>query len=632
MDSLNDKEKLVKYAAEQSAEQVENIAETVIESANQNLEKIFDTAQKIDDVSQEKEEISVTDTAEISTDSSTKSKKDDETTGERLKIREKTHLFHIREDRTREELVEDLRELLLDPAVENIRVKVEAIKQAFYRKNQHTQVAVTEGAPVERLLDAIEIEFKELLSRYKEIKSVINAKREEQKEKNLKLKRMILDKLEQLTSSSEDLSATIPAFRKLQKEWKKIEQVPQNMITEIWKQYNSYQEKFYDLIKINNDLREYDFKKNLELKTNLCEAVEKLESEANAVSAFQILQKLHDEWREIGPVAREIREDVWNRFKEASAKINQKHQKYFDELKMEEEANLKLKIALCEKIENIDFDKLKSFRQWDEQMAEVFEAQNEWKKIGFASKKANTKIFRRFRNACDTFFKEKSIFFKNTREEITQNITKKKELLAIAETLKESTDWQAASNEFIRLQKEWGRIGFTPRKLTDELWHKFHEAREYFSKQRGENVSNKREKEIENMKLKQNVIEKIKAFVPKGSSTDNVPLLKALIEEFHKIGFVPIKEKKSLIEQFNEETDKKFDEIFDRKSNKSGNNNNRVAKENNALTTMKKELATYQNNIEFLSATSNKGNKLIEELNQKIEKLKSEIDKLANCK
>ena len=303
---------------------------------------------------------------------------------------------------TREELVNELQELLKkteSAAISDIKGSVESIKQAFYRlhkdKENLLQSEGDEDTVVERVADSVEETFRQLLGKYKEMKASANALLTEEKEKNLKLKEEILAKLEELTNSTDDLSTTIPAFRKLQQEWKAIGQVPQKAVNEIWKTYNKYQEKFYDLIKINNELREYDFKKNLELKNTLCLAAEKLEEEPNAVLAFNTLQKLHEEWREIGPVAKEEREAIWNRFKEASSKINKKHQAYFESLKEKEEENLRQKTAICEKAEAIDLESLKNRKGWQDKLEEILALQEEWKKIGFATKKANTKIYNR---------------------------------------------------------------------------------------------------------------------------------------------------------------------------------------------------------------------------------------------
>jgi len=540
---------------------------------------------------------------------------------------------------SREELVEELRELLIEPIYENIRTAAEAIKIQFYKrhkqeidaKKQEVQDAVAEK--VEQIVDKLEQEFKELFAKYREIKTAANAKIEEQKLKNLERKQAILAKLEELTNSAEDLSTTIPAFRKLQSEWKKIEQVPQNMVTEIWKQYSRYQEKFYDLVKINNDLRDLDFKKNYEMKIGLCELAEKLEGETDAVLAFHQLQKLHEDWREIGPVSREMREEVWARFKEASSKINKKHQAYFESLKDKEEENLRLKTDLCEKVEHIDFEQIKSFKQWDSKSAEVMALQNEWKKIGFASQKQNAKIFKRFRSACDAFFKNKNNFFQAAKNEVAQNLDKKKELLAKAEELKNSTDWRETTDKLIELQKEWKQLANTSRQFSDNIWKKFAAACDYFFEQKELNFNaGRKAEEQKNLLQKEEIIEKIKNYTPTGNRTDDIAALKELMAEFSKIGFVPIKVKKKLQDKFIAEVDIKFEEV--RGSGGSGGGNKktggspectRLMKQYDAL---KNEISTYENNIGFLTSSSKKGNALVDMMNEKVSKLKQELEKI----
>ena len=537
---------------------------------------------------------------------------------------------------SREELVEELRELLVEPIYENIRTAAETIKIQFYKrqkqefdaKKQEVKDAVAEKT--EQIVDKLEQEFKELFVKYREIKTAANAKIDEQKLKNLERKQAILTKLEELTNSAEDLSTTIPAFRKLQNEWKKIEQVPQTMVTEIWKQYSRYQEKFYDLVKINNDLRDLDFKRNYEMKTGLCELAEKLESETDAVLAFHQLQKLHEDWREIGPVAREVREEIWTRFKEASSKINKKHQAYFESLKDKEEENLRLKSDLCEKVEQIDVEQLKSFKQWDAKSAEVMALQNEWKEIGFASQKQNTKILKRFRNACDSFFKSKNNFFQAAKNELAQNLDKKRELLAKAEELKSSTEWRETTDKFIELQKEWKQIANNSRQYTDNIWKKFAAACDYFFEQKELNFnSSKKKEELANLKQKEEIIKKIKNFAPTGNRSNDTNALKELMVEFSKVGFVPIKAKKKLQDKFAVEVDIKFEEVrsFGGGGKKTGGSSERTRlfKQHD---TLKSEINTYENNIGFLTSSSKKGNALVDMMNEKVAKLKQELESI----
>ncbi len=550
---------------------------------------------------------------------------------EAVSSHEKSYVNH-----TREELVKELSDMInntKDNVVGEIKYSVEAIKQAFYKQQKEKDALLSQGDEVvEKVVDSVEEAFKELLGRYKEMKASANAMLAEEKEKNLKLKEEILTKLEELTNSTDDLSTTIPAFRKLQQEWKSIGQIPQSAVTEIWKTYNKYQEKFYDLIKINNELREYDFKKNLELKTALCATAEKLEDEPNAVLAFNTLQKLHEEWREIGPVAKEERETIWNRFKEASTKINKKHQAYFENLKEQEEENLKLKTALCEKVEAIDLEKLKTRKQWQDKIEEILAIQEEWKKIGFATKKANNKIFKRFREACDKFFKAKNTFYKGIKEEMAENLAKRKVLLEKAEALKAAENWKEASETVKELQKEWRKIGATVKKHSDEVWEKFSAVCDYIFDQKNQISSEARAAEEDNLKQKKSLVEKVNEFVPTGDKNSDVAALKEIMAEFDKIGFVPIKEKANVNSEFKKAIDNKFDIVFDRKNRKDDNKaldeaSNKYLKEYNAL---KKEIAAYENNILFLTSSSKKGNSLVDEMNKKIEELKAKLSQLSD--
>ena len=541
---------------------------------------------------------------------------------------------------TREELVNELQELLKkteSAVISDIKGSVESIKQAFYRlhkdKENLLQSEGDEDTVVERVADSVEETFRQLLGKYKEMKASANALLTEEKEKNLKLKEEILAKLEELTNSTDDLSTTIPAFRKLQQEWKAIGQVPQKAVNEIWKTYNKYQEKFYDLIKINNELREYDFKKNLELKNTLCLAAEKLEEEPNAVLAFNTLQKLHEEWREIGPVAKEEREAIWNRFKEASSKINKKHQAYFESLKEKEEENLRQKTAICEKAEAIDLESLKNRKGWQDKLDEILALQEEWKKIGFATKKANTKIYKRFRAACDSFFKARNIFYKALKEEMAENLDRRKALLEKAEALKTSDDWKAATEKIKELQKEWRSIGVTFKKHSDEVWEKFSAACDYIFEQREQIFSDQKATEEENLKQKRAIIDKVSEFSPTGNKEADIATLKEFMAEFDKVGFVPRKDKAAVQNEFRSLVDSKFDIVFNRQPQNYSDNKKAIDESSNKYlkeyNTLKKEIASYENNILFLNSSSKKGNSLVDEMNNKISELKAKLSELS---
>lgn len=536
--------------------------------------------------------------------------------------------------RSIEELIDDLQGVINSSDTENLKAG-ELIKQMFYKKLHEANEVVAEDEEAEsekKDYSEVETKFKELFSQYKEKKAAFNAALEEVRKKNLALKQDILDRLETLTNSADDLSETIPAFRKLQAEWKEIGQVPQAAVNELWKSYNRYRDKFYDLIKINSELREYDFRKNLELKVALCIAAERLEEEPNPVFAFNTLQKLHEEWREVGPVAKEEREAIWNRFKEASSVINKKHVAHFEALKEKKTENLRLKTEICEKIEAIKLDEIDSRKKWEEASAAVLALQTEWRTIGFATKKMNTKIFERFRAACNSFFKQRNQFYKEQRAEMNERIEAKKSLIEKVEALKESL---ADKNVNIvkrvkELQKEWKEIGFIPKKQGDLLWEKFREACDALFEHRSQ--VNKAEEEA-NMKAKHELIDKAAAYEVTGNREEDIAALKAIQKEFNAVGYVNIKERNAVNSEFRAILDSKFDAVFGRNRKESGRSSeNRkpvdsvYLKEYNEL---KKEIAAYENNIMFLNTSSKKGNSLVDDMNKKIEALKSKLSELA---
>lgn len=529
--------------------------------------------------------------------------------------------------RSREELVAELRMLLVNPVVENIKSSVEALKQAFYKQKKAEVVAENENADE---VDAVEEEFKALLSKYKELKAVANAVVAEQKENNLKLKQAILDKLEELTNSADDLSTTIPAFRKLQQEWKSIDQVPQEAVTPLWREYNRYQEKFYDLIRINNELREYDFKKNLELKNSLCLAAEKLNEEPNAVIAFNTLQKLHEEWREVGPVAQEVRESIWARFKAASSVINKKHQAHFESIKEQEQENLAKKTVLCQKAEEIGIEDVQTRRDWEVKTEEMLGLQQEWKTIGFATKKHNAKIFKRFREACDKFFKARNTAYKDMKEALSQNLAKRKELLAEAESLKDVENIQEAIERVKQLNKDWKAVGVSPKKATDVVWEKFSAACDAVFEKKSVLNQEQQTEQQENLNQKKAMVQKAKDLVLTGEKDTDIVSLKELMAEYEAIGFVPIKDKRVINADFKYAIDCRFDEVFGRKSAARKTPISTADKKYlKAYEDLKKEIASYENNIQFLTASSKKGNALVDEMHKKVEILKDNLAELS---
>lgn len=525
---------------------------------------------------------------------------------------------------SREELLEKAQELLKNSSALSIKESMEIIKQTFYRKLKAENSTVEEGAEI--VPDELEAKFKAVLAQFKEKKAAENKVVDEEKAKNYELKKAILDRLEQLMASPDDLSETLNEFHKIRQEWKQIGAVPQEKNNELWKLYSQYQEKFYDLIKINNELRDYDFRKNLELKTALCEKAERLAEEEDVQNAFKALQKFHEEWREIGPVAREIREEIWQRFKNASTVINKKYQALFELSKEEEEALIKAKEAICEEIEKLDLT-LKSHKKWDDNTQIIIELQKKWKEIASASRKVEKKLYKRFRNSCDNFFKAKNEFFKAIKKEFSENLEKKKALCEQAEALKESTDWKATAEKLVELQKEWKTIGATAKKQSDAVWQRFIAACDYFFEQKNKIAPDKKGEEINNLKRKKELIAQIDAFVGTGDKAADLAALKALAAEFNAVGHVPFKDKDKLFKAFKRVTDKQFEALQPEKTvAKVSDDRKRLVKE---YTQLRGEIATYENNIGFF-ANSKKATNLVVEMNKKIDALKEKLAAIEN--
>lgn len=550
---------------------------------------------------------------------------------------------------SKEEILEKLTGLV-GAAADATRNEVEALKQAYYKIHRSEvdelkKAFLTAGGEEKDFVapeDETESKIKELLNVYKEKRAAILAEEERVKAANYALKLQLIDQLKALTESQEDFNKLYNDFKDIQQRWKEVKAVPQEHVSELWKNYQIYSEKFYDIIKINNQFRDYDFKKNLEMKTALCETVEKLQTEPDVVSAFHQLQKLHQQWREIGPVAKELREDLWSRFKAASTIINKRHQEHFEGLKAKEQENLEAKTAICEQIENIDFQALKSFKDWEEKNKEVIALQDKWKTIGFAPKKSNVKIFERFRAACDVYFNRKSEFYKNIKDEMEKNLELKKALCEKAEALKDSTDWKSTTEKMIALQKEWKTIGSVARKHSDAVWKRFISACDYFFEQKNKNASSQKSVEQTNLAAKKALIEKINT-LDEADHDEALAVLKGYMAEWNTIGHVPFKEKDKVYKEYHEAVDKQFDRLKvdqnDRKmqtfrSNLSDMSNGERGKgklygEREKLMRMyermKNELQTYENNIGFLSISSKGGGGLLKEMERKIDKLKNEM-------
>lgn len=550
---------------------------------------------------------------------------------------------------TKEEILAKLKEVVAD--VENVaKPEIDGLKQSFYKLHNAEQEAarklfIENGGAAENFVpqtDCVEEEFKNIMSVIKEKRSALTAELEKQKEMNLQVKLSIIEELKELVESPDDANKSYTEFKKLQQQWNEVKLVPQAKVNELWKNYQLYVEKFYDLLKLNNEFREYDFKKNLEIKTHLCEAAEKLADEADVVSAFHQLQKLHQEFRDTGPVAKELRDEIWARFKAASTTVNRRHQQHFEALKEVEQHNLDQKTVICEIIEAIDYKELTNFASWESKTQEVIALQNKWKTIGFAPQKMNVKIFERFRKACDEFFRKKGEFFKSLKEGMNENLEKKRALCEKAEALKDSTDWKATADELTKLQKEWKTIGPVAKKYSDAVWKRFISACDYFFEQKNKATSSQRSVEQENLEKKKAIIEKLNAIDDQMDTEEATQLVRDLMKEWNGIGHVPFKEKDRIYKQYHSQVDKLFERFNISASNKKLSNFKSTIssiqegspqalyrereKLVRAFDNMKNELQTYENNLGFLTTSSKKGNSLLTEINRKVEKLKADIE------
>lgn len=550
---------------------------------------------------------------------------------------------------TQEEVVARVKELAEADAPAE-KQELDALKQAFYKIHKANVAAaraqfIENGGEPEAFLpvpNVLEDEFKAAMNVIKQKRAELQAELDRQKEENLQKKQEILERIKTLSATPEEANQAYKEFKELQNQWKELTLVPAEKANELWKTYQLYVEQYYDQLKLNNEFREYDFKKNLEIKTHLCEAAEKLNEEADVISAFQQLQALHQEFKETGPVAKELREEIWARFKAASTAVNKRHQQYFEELKQKEEENLAHKTALCEKIEAIDPTAIKTAAAWESQTQQIIEMQKEWRTIGFAPQKMNVKIFERFRGSCDRFFTEKASFFKRLKEEQAQNLAKKTELCEKAEALKDSTDWKATADKLMQIQKEWKTIGAVPKKHSESLWQRFIGACDYFFEQKGKNTASQRGEEKENLQKKEQVIEKLKALLESNEEENKQDAVRELMKEWNEIGFVPFKEKDKIYKAYHETVDQLFKALnmsaARRRLDNFKNNLKNDAKEGGqglsrererlvrAYENKRSEIKTYENNLGFLTCSSKKGSSLLNEMNKKMEKLKDELN------
>ena len=550
--------------------------------------------------------------------------------------------------KTKQEVVERLKEIAASDKAP-VKDEIDLLKTVFYKlhiaeREARLKEYIDGGGNPETyqvVPDQDEETFKAQMAVIREKRAQIMQQQEAEKQANLEKKLEIIEKIKAMTTSPDEAGKSYNEFKELQQQWKDIKNVPADKANELWRNYQLYVEQFYDLLKLNSEAREYDFKKNLEMKTKLCEAAEKLANEEDVISAFHQLQELHQQYREIGPVAKELREEVWARFKAASTVINKRHQQHFEDLRAKEEENLARKTALCEKVEELGKAENKGAADWEKRSKEIIDIQNEWKTIGFAPQKMNVKIFERFRAACDDFFGRKAEYFKALKVTFSENIEKKKALVEKAQALADSTDWKATSDKLIALQKEWKTVGMVPKKLGDQLWQEFLGACNKFFEARNAAGAGQRNEEHANLEKKKGIIEQLKALAENAAEATKEKV-QALTEEYNKVGHVPYKEKDNLYEAYHEVLDRIYKELNistkrrrlnDFKANiknvaKRGeealdNERGRLARRFEQL---KQEIQTYENNLGFLNASSKKGNSLIDEMNRKVQHLRDDLE------
>ena len=550
--------------------------------------------------------------------------------------------------KTKQEVIERMKELAHGEETP-AKDEVDLLKTTFYKLHfAEREAAMKEyldaGGDPEKyqvMPDADEEIFKAEMGLIKEKRAQAFLEQEKEKEENLKRKLDIIEQIKNMVTTPEDANKNFQEFKKLQQEWKDIKLVPAEKANELWRNYQHHVEQYYDLLKLNSEAREYDFKKNLELKTKLCEAAERLDEEPDVISAFHQLQKLHQEYRETGPVSKELREEIWQRFKAASTVINKKHQQHFDNMRAKEEENLARKTELCEKVEAIAKEENKTAADWERHTKEIIAIQAEWKTIGFAPQKMNVKIFERFRAACDDFFGRKGEFFKDMKARFAENAEKKRSLVEQAQALADSTDWKVTSDKLIALQKEWKTIGTVPKKLGDQLWNDFLGACNKFFEARNAANAGTRNAERENLEKKRGVIQQLKSVLE--DAGENVQQkVQQLVEEYQSVGHVPFKEKDKLYKEYHEVLDKIYKELnittarrrldsfksnlksmAEKGADVLDNERSRLMRRYEA---MKQEIHTYENNLGFLNAASKKGNSLIDEMNRKVQKLKDDCE------
>lgn len=547
---------------------------------------------------------------------------------------------------TRQDIIERLKAIADSDEALTCKSEIESLKVQFYRlRTAEIELAhkefLAQGGEADIFMpqpDELEEPFKACMALIKAKRNEWIAAQEKEMAANYDIKMSLLEQLATLVEKAGMGNPEVAEFKELQQRWKEIKNVPQDKVAPLWKQYQLLVEQFYDVLKINSEFREYDFKKNLEIKTRLCEAAEALENEDDVISAFRQLQQLHNEFRETGPVATELREEIWTRFKEASTKVNRRHQEHFEAKKEREKDNLDRKVAICEEIESIDTKSMTGYQAWNDATQRILELQAQWKEIGFAPQKMNLKVFERFRTACDEFFKQKSEFFKEAKNLLSNNLERKKALCELAEQLKDSEEWKATADKLAKLQKEWKEIGPVAHKHSEALWKRFVSACDFFFERRNAATSSQRGVEQENLRKKREVIERIKAIDPSLPGDEQTRQLAELAKEWNAIGFVPFKEKDNIYKEYKQATNALYEALHvNANERKLANFRNNIGKNGNSLQrerehlirqyeAMKNEIATYENNIGFLSVSNKKGASLVDVMMQKVDKLKKDAE------
>lgn len=547
---------------------------------------------------------------------------------------------------TREEILSRIEAIAKEEDVLNCKAEVESLKVQFYRLRTIELDAarkefIAEGGEETLFIpapDTLEAPFKEAMNSIKAKRNAWLKAQEEEQEANYAAKLELLAQLQQLVEKAGQGTPDTAEFKSVQARWKEIKNIPQAKVADLWKQYQLLGEQFYDVLKINHEFREYDFKKNLEAKSRICETAEALTTDEDVIGAFRQLQQLHNEFRETGPVAPELREEVWTRFKAASTIINRRHQEHFEGKKEQERVNLEKKTALCEEIENIDYATLTNYQAWNTATDKILELQAQWKEVGFAPQKMNLKIFERFRAACDEFFKRKSDYYKEVKSSLAANLEKKKQLCEMAEQLKESEEWKETADKLTQLQKEWKATGPVAQKYSDALWKRFVAACDTFFERRNAQTSSQRKSEQENLKQKQAVIEAIKAIDTTAEESEQVKQLNTLIAQWNSIGHVPFKEKDKMHKEYKESVNALYERLHvNATERKLADFRNNITKGGNSLQrerdrlirqyeNLKSEIATYENNLGFLNASNKKGQSLVDVMRQKMEKLKGDAE------